>query len=214
MFLRRFTQRLQNSSEFTVLELDSHIVTNSCVVNLPKSRKKKNSIHSDHLKPSKLGWYIAKKLCLIFSYGHILRSQFWVHFQCILDHFCSKLSQNITIYVTSWCNTVLKCWKMVRDKIYMCFHHNRPAIRSCEYLVLTTRANSANTSGVIWKKSFERVINSFCCIFVENCIILACKKQDIQLLRVIFEIIDDFHFQEWTRAQATLHERPKRCLFI
>ena len=118
----------------TVLDLDSHIVTNS-----------------DHLKPSKLGWYIAKKMCLIFSYGQISRSQFWVHFQCILDLFCSKLSYNITIYVTRWCETSLKSWEMFRDKICMYFSHKTLDI-ACRVLCCDEEAQNVENSKTTWMK--------------------------------------------------------------
>ena len=35
----------------------------------------------------------------------------------------------------------------------------------------------------------------------------------MQLIRLSFEIIDDFDFQEWTQAQAKLLQRPKNGLF-
>ena len=92
-------------------------------------------------------------------------------------------------------------------------------MRSCEYQILTIRANmrilanSANTSGAIWKMLFGVIIHSLHCIFRYNWIILACKTQDMLLIRVIFEIIDDFYCQERIHAQARLLQRPKKGLF-
>ena len=77
--------------------------------------------------------------------------------------------------------------------------------RICEY-----SANSANTSGAIWKRSFEGLIHRFYCIFGYNCIVLACKKQHMQLMWLTFEIIDYLEFQEWIQAQSKLTKRPKK----
>ena len=68
---------------------------------------------------------------------------------------------------------------------------HRHATRSCEYLTFTIRVNMR----AIWKRSFEGLIHRFYCIFGYICIALACKKQQVQLVWLTFEIIDYLDFK-------------------